>query len=101
MKESLNMKIQFEWDEKKRLSNLDKHRIDFRGAIKIFKYPLVHVPSGYRDEERWITVGKLNGLMIMVVWTWRGVRKRIISARRLRENEQRRYQDNDSGGSPP
>ncbi|MCY4248819.1 MAG: BrnT family toxin [Rhodobacteraceae bacterium] len=94
-------KDQFEWDENKRLINLEKHRIDFRGAIRIFEQPSVHVPSGYWGEERWITIGELNGWMIMVVWTWRGSRKRIISARRLKEDEQRRYQDNDSGGSSP
>ncbi|MYG09522.1 MAG: BrnT family toxin [Rhodobacteraceae bacterium] len=30
----------FEWDENKRLSNLEKHKIDFNGAIRIFEHPL-------------------------------------------------------------
>ncbi|MYE37402.1 MAG: BrnT family toxin [Rhodobacteraceae bacterium] len=46
-------------------------------------------------KQRWITLGELNGVMVMVSWTWRGPRIRIISARRLREDEKRRYQDND------
>ncbi|MYG09521.1 MAG: BrnT family toxin [Rhodobacteraceae bacterium] len=47
-----------------------------------------------------MTIGELNGIMIMVVWTWRDSKKRIISARRLKENEKRRYQDNNIAGSP-
>lgn len=89
------MKLQFEWDENKRLSNLNKHYIDFEDATLIFEHSVPHAPSGFRGEERWITLGELNGVMIMVVWTWRDPRIRIISARRLREDEKRRYQDND------
>ena len=30
--------MEFEWDENKRLSNIEKHRIDFIDAVGIYKY---------------------------------------------------------------
>ncbi len=51
----------FEWDENKRLANLKKHRIDFYDAILILEYPHLNVPSDYKEEERWITIGELDG----------------------------------------
>ncbi|MDE2739337.1 MAG: hypothetical protein OXH47_07400 [Paracoccaceae bacterium] len=45
------MKLQFEWDENKRLSNLNKHNIDFEDATLIFEHSVQHAPSGYRGEE--------------------------------------------------
>ena len=89
------MKLQFEWNKVKRISNLKKHKIDFEDAILIFEHSISHIPSRFKGEERWITLGELNGIMILVVWTWRDPKIRIISARRLRENEKRKYQDND------
>lgn len=56
------MKLQFEWDENKRLSNLNKHNIDFEDATLIFEHSVPHAPSGFRGEERWITLGELNGV---------------------------------------
>lgn len=46
------MKLQFEWDESKRLSNLNKHNIDFEDATLIFEHSVPHAPSGFRGEER-------------------------------------------------
>ena len=90
----------FEWDENKRLSNLEKHKIDFYDAILIFEYPHLNVPSDYKAEERWITIGELDGRLIMVVWTYRGWIKRIISARKLRTNDKRKYYDHYITRSP-
>ena len=67
------MREDFEGDENKRTSNLGKHKIDFNDAIRIFNdRPVVHVPSEYPDEDRWLTIGELSGRKIMVVCTWRG-----------------------------
>ena len=44
-------------------------------------------------EPRFITVGKLNGRMVVVVWTPRGNSRRIISMRKCNEREQARYQE--------
>ena len=93
---------EFEWNERKRESTLEKHGIDFLDTIRIFDgRPAVHALSDHPDEERWITTSKLSGQMISVVHTFRGDRIRIITARRARKNEQREYHENHHGGCDP
>ena len=87
--------------ENKCLSNLKKHKIDFYDAILIFEYPNLNVPSDYKEEECWITLGELDGRLIMVVRTYRGWTKRIVSARKLRSNDKRKYHDHYITRSPP
>lgn len=81
----------FEWDEAKRLSNLEKHGIDFWDAIGIFAGNFQDSPVKYHAEPRRIAVGILEGRFISVIYTIRANRLRIISARRSRENEKRAY----------
>ncbi len=92
----------FEWDEDKRSSTLVKHGIDFLDAVRIFDgRPALHAPSYHPDEERWVATGRLSGRMVSVVYTYRGDRIRIITARRARKNEQRKYHKNHPGGCGP
>jgi hypothetical protein len=37
--------VRFEWDEQKRLSNLEKHGLDFLDAAVVFETPHVEAPS--------------------------------------------------------
>ena len=83
--------VPFEWDENKRLSNLEKHRLDFWDAIKIFDEPFVESPSAKAGENRWKAVGRCDGLLIAVVYTHRDGRSRIISARPANKNERAQY----------
>lgn len=93
---------QFEWDEGKRVLTLSKHGIDFEDAIRIFDgRAAVHAPSDRPDEERWVATGMLSRRMVSVVYTFRGDKIRIITARRARENEQRKYHENHPGGCGP
>ncbi|MGQ3357287.1 MAG: BrnT family toxin [Phreatobacter sp.] len=82
--------MEFEWDENKRLANIEKHGIDFRIAISVFFVPAALRRSD-RDEERWITIGPLRHRLVAVVWTPRGEAKRIISARPARPDEREDY----------
>jgi uncharacterized DUF497 family protein len=46
------------------------------------------------DEERWITLGlDAPGRVLVVVYTWRGERVRLISARHATPRERRRYEE--------
>jgi uncharacterized DUF497 family protein len=38
-------------------------------------------------ERRWVTVGYLDGRVVVVVWTPRGQARRIISMRKANERE--------------
>ena len=81
-----------EWDEAKRQANIVKHGIDFVAAVKIFDGPFIENEDHRRayGEQRYRAL-ELDGSVMQVVSTWRGDRRRIISARRARRNERRAY----------
>lgn len=84
--------MQFEWDENKRLRNLNDHEVDFIDMVQIFDgRPTFTYHSPRQGEDRWVTVGIVNGRFYLVVWTTRGRRRRIISAYRADEWEIRAY----------
>jgi len=84
--------MDFEWSETKRLAVLRDRQIDFIDVQALFDgRPLCTVPSLRGDEQRWLSVGELNERFVAVVWTWRGAAIRIITARRARDGEKRRY----------
>ena len=71
-----------EWDERKRQANISKHGIDFVAAAKIFDGPILEIADRRRDygEARFQVLGEFGGEVIYLVYTWRGRRRRIISA---------------------
>jgi hypothetical protein len=83
----------FEWDEKKRESNLEKHKIDFVDAKEIFldAYRL-ELQVIKNNETRFQTIGKVNEVILFVVYTRRNQKARIISARRASKNERKIYE---------
>ena len=85
------MDDEFEWHEPKRAINLEKHGIDFDDAMMIWAGPVATRRSGHDAEERFISVGDVDGRIIAVVWTLRGSRRRLISARRARNHERNCY----------
>lgn len=50
--------MEFEWDEVKRISNIEKHTIDFRHAIDVFIGFTVTRPSRRAGEQRFLAVGE-------------------------------------------
>jgi uncharacterized DUF497 family protein len=48
-------------------------------------------PGGERAEVRYVTTGVANGVVLTVVYTERGERIRIISARKATKHEQEEY----------
>ncbi len=85
------MSQEFEWDDAKNTSNIEKHRIDFDDAIAIWEGPVHIHPSPRSSEVRWVAVGVADGVEIAVIYTERGAVKRLISARRARRNERTAY----------
>ncbi|KWT91690.1 BrnT family toxin [Candidatus Magnetominusculus xianensis] len=83
----------FEWSEQKRQSVLKARNLDFIDARYLFDgRRLCTVPSPRGTEQRWLSIGDINGKLIAVVWTWRDDAIRIITMRRARDEEKRRYQ---------
>ena len=85
--------MDFEWDETKRQTNILKHGIDFVDAIGIFESRFTENEDRRRNygERRFLVSGQIESEVLRVVYTWRGDRRRIISARRARRNERRAY----------
>jgi len=81
----------FEWDESKRQTNLVKHGIDFRDAIRVFDGPVFESTNRRRGEDRIVVVGSMEGIEIVLVYVMRGKQQRIISARRAHRNERQDY----------
>jgi uncharacterized DUF497 family protein len=87
--------VKFEWDERNRLSNIEKHGVDFVSAVEIFDgRPSRDIASPRRSEHRVLSIGELNGVIVAVAWTQRGVDTiRIISVRRARREEEKEYRE--------
>jgi hypothetical protein len=81
----------FEWDERKRKANLAKHHIDFLDAAKIFDGPVFENSDDRHAEHRVVAVGLMEDIEIVVVFVYRGTRRRIISARRAHRSERQEY----------
>jgi uncharacterized DUF497 family protein len=86
--------VEFEWDPAKARANLHKHKVPFLVACEAFKdgsgLERPDFSSEY-GEERWIILGRVGQTILSVVFTLRGERIRLISARKADPNEQRSY----------
>jgi uncharacterized DUF497 family protein len=87
---------EFEWNDDKAASNLRKHGISFAEACAVFRDPfaieLLDERVSY-DEERFILIGIGADGVLVVIYTERQDRNRIISARKAEPNERRYYYD--------
>ena len=86
--------MKFEWDEDKRLVNIEKHGIDFAAAQALWLDPdRLEIRARSLDETR--NPGHWNDCETGVVGVHhcRGDRVRIISVTRARDEEEKRYFD--------
>ena len=90
------MELIFEWDEEKAETNLGKHGVSFQEARTAFRDPLSVTVSDPRasGEFRHIDVGlSAVGRILVVVYTERGPRIRLISSREASQAERRTYEE--------
>lgn len=88
--------MNFEWDEVKNDANFSKHKIRFEEAAQIFRGPVLTTVDDRQNynEVREISIGQLRGqIYLVVVHTDREGTTRLISARRAKPTERRRYDD--------
>ena len=83
----------FEWDEEKAAKNVKKHGIYFEDAVLVFfdenlidDYDEFHSDN----EDRIKAIGRVDKILT-VIYTERGDRNRIISARTATKDEVNRY----------
>jgi uncharacterized DUF497 family protein len=86
--------VQIEYDPEKRRRTMSERGLDFESAAAVFQGPVIDIPDERQDygEPRTITFGLLGGRMVALVWTPRGVARRIISMRYANEREVTRLQ---------
>lgn len=96
-------RLHISWDPVKARSNRNKHRVTFEQAATALNDPLaasVRDEDHSENEERWVTLGRTAGrMLIVVVHTYHEVsvdaaNVRIISARRAGTRERRQYETN-------
>ncbi len=88
------MELEFEWDEEKATANVEKHGIEFEDARLVFRDRRRLVREDKRmdyGEERFQTIGRVAARTLFVVYTKRGRRYRLISARRASREEAEAY----------
>ncbi|GGM08058.1 BrnT family toxin [Pseudooceanicola nanhaiensis] len=81
----------FEWDEDKRRLVLGKHGFDLADAGSLFGRRHMIIAARSDVEVRFIALGILDDVEVAVVYTHRGKKIRLITARRMRRNEERAY----------
>jgi uncharacterized DUF497 family protein len=81
----------FGWDPNKRERNLREREIDFDDASYVFGGPTIIRQSDRKGEERYMVFGFLDDVEVVIVCTFRGDLCWIISARRARRDERKKY----------
>lgn len=88
------MDWRFEWDPPKRITNIQKHGIDFEDVRTVFHRGLLVRRDGRRDygEQRLLGIGPMAGRLVVIVFTRPAAGViRIISARKANRREQKIY----------
>lgn len=85
--------MEISYDPDKRLATLAERKLDFENAREVFAGPTFDFPDLRKDygEARTVTIGRINGRMMVVVWTQRGRARHIISMRKANDREKARF----------
>jgi hypothetical protein len=88
--------MQYEWDENKRIANLDRHKIDFTQAVNFEWDTAIETIDDRYDygEKRWVTIGYICKKLHVMVYTIRENQIRIISLRKANRRESNYYEKN-------
>lgn len=85
--------IEFEFDEAKSRANKAKHGIDFVEAQVLWEDErLMQTPASSDVEPRFVMIGMIGRRHWSAIIVYRGWRVRVISVRRSRFEEVRRYE---------
>jgi uncharacterized protein len=91
------MKPVFEWDNEKAVSNFRKHRVSFNEATTIFLDPFsitIVDPQHSENELRYVDIGlSEQGRLLLVVYTERNEKIRLISCRLATQMERKLYEE--------
>ena len=92
--------MEFEWDPEKATANLKKHGVDFAEGMTVFGDPLeltIPDPNHSVGESRFLSIGlSAAGRLLVVAYTEREQRVRIINAREANAQERKQYESTNS-----
>ncbi len=92
------MSPEFEWDADKAEANTQKHGVTFEESLAVFADPLARIfddPVHSSEEPREIIIGHSTPQhLVLVSFTEREGKVRIISARRATKGERSDYEQN-------
>ena len=87
--------MEFEWDPEKARTNRTKHGIEFADAVGAFFDPLaLTMVEEHTEEPRYVTIGSDSmARTLVVVYTKRRGRIRLISARKATRRERASFEE--------
>lgn len=88
--------MRFTWHESKRQLTLQRRGLDFAQAEQVFVGPTFTFEDDRKEygEQRWVTLGLLNGIVVVVVHTETVDEIRVISMRKAEKDEQHLFFSN-------
>jgi uncharacterized DUF497 family protein len=86
--------MELEWDDDKNTKNLLKHGFHFLDVPQIFSDYYLEKLDAREDygEDRWITLGIIHGVVVVLVYTERNGKLRPISLRKATAQERDVYE---------
>jgi uncharacterized DUF497 family protein len=86
--------MQYEWDEKKRESNLIAREVDFAVACDFIWDEALTIEDSRRNynEPRFLSYAPIADRLYVMIRTQRGVARRIISLRKANKREVLKYE---------
>ena len=88
--------MKFEWNPEKAKANAKKHGVEFGEAMTVFGDPLeltIADPDHSEGEQRFLSIGTTTaGRLVVVAYTERAGRTRIINAREASAQERQHYE---------
>ena len=81
----------FDWNDEKRERILRERKIDFKDARFVIEGPTIVLQSDRKGERRYMVFGFLDDIEVVVICTIRGECCWIITARRARRDERKKY----------
>lgn len=96
--------MRFEWDEAKRIRNLERHGLDFGDAWRVFSLPILVAFDDREEygEDRWLGIGFLDPIVIVIAFSQPGDDVvRVISMRKALTHERGQYERHLKDGLGP
>ena len=93
--------MNYEWDPNKAKSNYKKHGVRFADAVGVFEDEnAITVQDEHESEDRFVTIGRdFLSRILVVVYTFREIVIRIISARKATASERKMYEEQNEEGT--